>query len=281
LTYPATLDTYPSVVDEDTPCTASLFLAAYNAAQRVQTELGTDPAGSATDVKTRLVKSLSPAGFLSFINATTLTISAGSVTPTQNFHVIGNQGAAASDDLDTITAPAAGENWLVTIRPLSSAQNVVLKHGTGNLALPGGKDYTLDLITDVAFCIYDQVQSLWLVLIPGALPAGSNVWTGYNYFNSGTAGKVTTIIANLTLDNTYRSVRVDSTSGNITVTLPAAATYPGIEYWIRKIVAANTVTIDGDGAETIDGAATRALTTQWQTVHIQSNGVSWDILGTV
>ncbi|WP_462255339.1 beta strand repeat-containing protein [Ferruginibacter sp.] len=68
-------------------------------------------------------------------------------------------------------------------------------------------------------------------------------------------------------------------AGAVTITLPAAAGCQGRLYIIKKISAAlNNVTIDPNAAETIDGAATRALTTQYETVRIQSNGTSWFIL---
>jgi hypothetical protein len=40
----------------------------------------------------------------------------------------------------------------------------------------------------------------------------------------------------------------------------------------------NAVTVDGNGAETINGAATKALSTQYETVHIMSDGANWIIL---
>ncbi len=67
----------------------------------------------------------------------------------------------------------------------------------------------------------------------------------------------------------------DSTSGAITVTLPAAASNNRTVYVIRKTVAhANAVTIDPNGAELIDGGATLAVadnTAKW----IMCNGTGW------
>jgi hypothetical protein len=71
----------------------------------------------------------------------------------------------------------------------------------------------------------------------------------------------------------------NATGGAFTVTLPVAAAHPGRVFTIKKIDASvNAVTIDGDGAETIDGAATYALTAQWQSVVLQCNGTSWFVL---
>ena len=71
----------------------------------------------------------------------------------------------------------------------------------------------------------------------------------------------------------------DATGGAITMTLPAAALVPGRIYAFKRINAgANAVTVDGYGAETIDGAATHVLTPQWTSLLIMTNGVAWFIL---
>ncbi|OQW48868.1 MAG: hypothetical protein A4C66_05940 [Nitrospira sp. HN-bin3] len=78
------------------------------------------------------------------------------------------------------------------------------------------------------------------------------------------------VSAATTLTEWDDSVDVDTTSGNITVTLPPAASVPGKQYHIKKSVAANTLTVDGNGSETIDGAATLAWTTQYQSYLLES-----------
>lgn len=75
------------------------------------------------------------------------------------------------------------------------------------------------------------------------------------------------------------TVRMDASGANRTVTLPAASGCAGRIYVIKKIdSSANTVTIDANSTETIDGALTQVLTTQYQSYTIQSNGTNWDIL---
>lgn len=54
---------------------------------------------------------------------------------------------------------------------------------------------------------------------------------------------------------------VDTTSGNITVSLrPGAEWPPYLPYSIQKIAAGNTVTVDPSGSETIEGNATATIT---------------------
>jgi Cu/Ag efflux protein CusF len=98
----------------------------------------------------------------------------------------------------------------------------------------------------------------------------------------GTAIEIVT--GNTTLNETHSTVLVNA-SGNVIITLPTAASaYNSTDeigriYEIKKIDAdANTVTIDGDGAELIDGAAIAALTVQYESITVQSNGTSWFIL---
>jgi hypothetical protein len=84
--------------------------------------------------------------------------------------------------------------------------------------------------------------------------------------------------ANYTLVPFDDTVEVDSTSGNVTINLPTAAKIKGKEYTIKKVVAANSVIVDGSGAETIDGAATYTMTAQWKYVRVRSNGTNWIIV---
>lgn len=70
---------------------------------------------------------------------------------------------------------------------------------------------------------------------------------------------------------------VDASGANRNVFLPATSTITaGTIFIIKKTDAsANTVTIDTTGGQTIDGAATQTLTTQWETMRVQSTGSAW------
>lgn len=79
-----------------------------------------------------------------------------------------------------------------------------------------------------------------------------------------------------TITTADRLVYVDTTSGNVTVTLPAAATVTtNTVYSIVKTAAGNTVTVDGDGAETIDGSANASLTALYSRLDLISTGSAW------
>ena len=69
-----------------------------------------------------------------------------------------------------------------------------------------------------------------------------------------------------------------ATAGAFTVTLPAASGVTGKPFQVKKIdSSANAVTVDGDGAETIDGAASEDLLSQYDCLEVTSDGTNWVI----
>jgi hypothetical protein len=74
-------------------------------------------------------------------------------------------------------------------------------------------------------------------------------------------------------------VFADATSGNVTVTLPAASGVAGYRFFIKRIdSSANTVTIARSGSDTIDGATSFTLDLQYTAISVVSNGSAWYIL---
>jgi hypothetical protein len=92
-----------------------------------------------------------------------------------------------------------------------------------------------------------------------------------------TSETVRAVTATTTLTNNDYVVLCDPAGGAITVNLPAVATVqPGRTYWIRSTGTTNAVTIDGSGAETIDGGATKSLASAAvHAVKIVSDGTAW------
>jgi hypothetical protein len=70
---------------------------------------------------------------------------------------------------------------------------------------------------------------------------------------------------------------IDCTSGTFTTTLPAAATVAGGIFTIKNS-GAGVITVACNGAETIDGAATYPLATQYKYVTVQSTGTNWIVM---
>lgn len=93
-----------------------------------------------------------------------------------------------------------------------------------------------------------------------------------------TPGTVSTIAVG---DSPYaasnnETILSNAVGGNITINLPAASS--GAEIKVKKIDAsANTITLDGNLAETIDGQLTSELDIQWESFTIKSDGSNWFI----
>jgi hypothetical protein len=115
--------------------------------------------------------------------------------------------------------------------------------------------------------------------------------SGAVYINSlpikdtASAIRVKSVTANYTTDWYDTILLVNATGGNITITLPDSGLVASTKdemgkiYHIKKVDAsANTVTIDGYSTQTIDGAATNVITTQYDSITIVSDGSNWHII---
>ena len=89
-----------------------------------------------------------------------LTIETGAVTKTQSHHTFDTEGDAATDDLDTINGGSEGEE--IVGRAAHTDRTVVAKHGTGNLELAGGADFSMDTTEKALKLFYNG--SKWLEL---------------------------------------------------------------------------------------------------------------------
>jgi hypothetical protein len=87
---------------------------------------------------------------------------------------------------------------------------------------------------------------------------------------------VKTKTANYTLTTSDAVILGDATSGSFTLILPTAVGNSGKTFYIKKIDAsANTVTIDGNGLETIDGDIVQEIEYQNTAVTLISDGSNW------
>jgi hypothetical protein len=103
---------------------------------------------------------------------------------------------------------------------------------------------------------------------PAIIAAASNI----------TVLQVATDYTVLDTDN-VRTVEVTSGGVNRTVLLPTASDNAGRVVTIKKVdLGVGNVTVDGEGAETIDGAATTTISTQNDSITVQCNGTGWVII---
>lgn len=97
---------------------------------------------------------------LSLGATTTLTITTGAVTAVRSRHLIGNEGAVALDQLDTINGGADGD--ILRIQALNAAQVVQVRHNIGNVYLAAETDVYLDNVRKYLDLMYDATNSRWI-----------------------------------------------------------------------------------------------------------------------
>lgn len=163
------------------------------------------------------------------------------------------------------------------------------------LAVPTGvgADYTINLPFTVTSATDDYV--LRIVVTYASDSAGVTIlapnFTAVVFFPAGSGGGggaltfLTTSQKTIVFaDSPYTvlaadaTLFADATGGPITVNLPAAAANAGRIITVKKIdSSANEVTIDPNGAETLDGAVTQSIGVQYTSYSMQSDGANWFI----
>jgi hypothetical protein len=110
----------------------------------------------------------------------------------------------------------------------------------------------------------------------GDLGIGTPTPTSFLHVIGSSAFSVATLSANTTLDKTHNTVRVDATGTARTITLPDATGCAGRLYRLTKVdSSANAVTVNTTASQTIDGATSISLATQWTDAVVQSDGSNW------
>jgi len=88
------------------------------------------------------------------------------------------------------------------------------------------------------------------------------------------AGKV--IASNYTILSTDHMIFANAGGGNIAVTLPTAVGIVGRQYIVKRVdPSVNSVTIETNGSETIEGASNKSLTDQCSVVVVSDNSNWW------
>lgn len=99
----------------------------------------------------------------------------------------------------------------------------------------------------------------------------------------GTGIKSLSAAATLTAEDLGKVILGDTQVAGFTITLPAAADCTGRGFtFVRTGTGTNALTIDGAGAETINGSANHAaMDAQRDTITIVSTGTEWQIIASV
>ena len=115
-------------------------------------------------------------------SATALTIATGAITLTNNSssYVLDTEGAAATDDLDTING---GQDGQIIFIKLSNVARKIFITSVGNIYPLGNVSNKLGNINDIILLKYDASLSKW-VSISGQFTAVGSI-TGYTYSADG------------------------------------------------------------------------------------------------
>lgn len=85
-----------------------------------------------------------------------------------------------------------------------------------------------------------------------------------------------TLTADTTLTALNDVVRIDATAGNVDVTLPDAATWPGKVLWVRRTDSSgHTATLTAAGTDTILGSSTSTIAGGDPALRLMTEGTDW------
>jgi len=116
-----------------------------------------------------------------------------------------------------------------------------------------------------------------ITLAPETAPTGGNV-DRWSWDQSNRAGRAV-LATSSSITASYAITLVNASGGSKVITLPTAAGISGRSFTIKKQDSSgNTVTVATTSSQTIDGASTAVLSTQYQKVAVISDGANWAII---
>ena len=90
--------------------------------------------------------------------------------------------------------------------------------------------------------------------------------------------RVDNVTADTTLTTDHDVLAVDASGGARTITLPDRATNEGKTYTIKRTSASNNVVVSRAGTDTIEGATSKTLGSQYATITLLAGTAVWLIL---
>jgi hypothetical protein len=197
-------------------------------------------------------------------------------------------GTLAVTGASTLTGLVTAPNSTISLRgvtytlPAANASGALQNNGSGTLSWSAITNTLLDGSnhTDTS----SSSATRGAIIIGNSTPA----WTALAAGSSGqhvrinSAGDVVFVYAVEDFQNAGFTASADkdfyALSGTLTVTLPACnAGLSGKWFHFKNDNSSSTQTIDPNGAETIDGAATFAMSTPYQAISIYCDGSQWFI----
>lgn len=163
----------------------------------------------------------------------TLTISSGAVTPSSALVAIDTEGAAATDDLDTIQQTNTPTGFLLLVRSVDASRVVTLKHSTGNLQMLDSKDVELRSASE--FVVFVRISGIWWE-VARSIPNRLERVRALTSATTLTAADSATVITNT------------GSGGDLNHSLPAATV--GMTLKVR-VTAAHKIKLTANGTDTI------------------------------
>ena len=279
--YPSAIDGYsslPLVVDLVSPVRANDVNRIRNTIIAIEAELGVNPSGTFGTVKDRLEN---------------LDLIIGEYPLTTKGDIFTYDGTASAKlavgpDGYTIVANSFTTTGLKWVPPLADGTTGAVQFNSdGYLDSNGSRfywdnsNYRLGINNSTPIYTLDVTGT---VGVSGVARFSDNVGisiapTSGLHVNSSFALSNVSKTSSYTATASDHSLFCDATSGNLTITLPSATGCAGRVYVIKKIDSgANLVTIGCSGSETIDGASNYQLSSQYESITMQSNGSNWYII---
>lgn len=215
-------------------------------------------------------------GTIATQNANAVAITGGSVTGITDLAVAdGGTGLSAGTDGGVLGFTAAGT---IASSVLLTANALVLGGGAGATPTPMG---SLGTTTTVLHGNAAGAPTFGAV-VPGDADLTQNwTFTGALSAQGGFRLNLTETAVSYLALATDVIIGVTDTSAARTISLPPAATAATDRLYIIKDqsggASVNNITVDPDGAETIDGAATAVINTNYGSLSIYTNGSAWFI----
>lgn len=166
------------------------------------------------------------------------------------------------------------------IKKTDASANAITVNRASTDTIDGGTSKTINDQNSGATFIPEDSPSpdAWQTCAFGSTPADGSI-TKAKLAVGARDLTISSKTSSYTLASSDELITCNATSGAFTLTLPTAVGISGRVYYIKKTdTTLNAITVDGSGAETIDGALTRVLSTQYESLKIVSNGSNWTVL---
>lgn len=88
---------------------------------------------------------------------------------------------------------------------------------------------------------------------------------------------IKTVSANYIILNTDKKILVDTTSGDIDITLPTAVGTNGLDFLVKKVAGSNLVNVNTTSGQTIDGVSMKIIKNINSALGVSSDGTNYII----